>query len=277
MLDTSAEKLDKIDRIIDKRYRGEEDDRGADYIEFQCDIHNLKGSTGTYGFDSVSLIAHQLEYYIETNKQLTSKNLLDVQKYIDQIRNILEDGDEISAERLSGILESLPSSGPAQTSSKTQENVDALLVMTKGVQRKLVTTDLSNNGFELAYTDHPLDAFRLNVSLKPNLVITSLEFDNLSGLELAKALRGVDAMSETPVVLLTSMRSRECPTNSPPHSRAIHNDSRFAAKLADAAQEIGLSSVSKSQNHADIPYTITLRVEPLPPIVDAVYKPAACS
>ena len=140
---------------------------------------------------------------------------MDVQKYIDQIRNILEDGDEISAERLSGILESLPFSGPAQTSSKTEENVDALLVMTKGVQRKLVTTDLSNNGFELAYTDHPLDAFRLNVSLKPNLVITSLEFDNLSGLELAKASRGVDVMSETPVVLLTSMRSRECPTNSP--------------------------------------------------------------
>ncbi len=72
------------------------------------------------------------------------------------------------------------------------------------MKRKLVTADLSNNGFELAYADHPLDAFRLAVSLKPNLIITSLEFDNLSGLELAKALRGVDAMSETPVVLLTS-------------------------------------------------------------------------
>jgi chemotaxis protein histidine kinase CheA len=245
-IDTSAEKLDKIDRIIDKLYRGEEDDRGADYVEFQRDIHSLKGSAGTYGFDSVSLIAHRLEDYIETTRQLTSENLLDVQKYIDRIRDILEGGDEIAAERLSGILESLPTSGPAQTSSETEENVVALLVMTKGVQRKLVTADLSNNGFELAYADHPLDAFRLAVSLKPNLIITSLEFDNLSGLELAKALRGVDAMSETPVVLLTSHAVEGMSDELPPHSRAIHKDSRFAAKLADALQELGFSTASKN-------------------------------
>ena len=46
-INTSAEKLDKIDRIIDKLYRGEEDDRGADYFEFQRNTHSLKGSAGT--------------------------------------------------------------------------------------------------------------------------------------------------------------------------------------------------------------------------------------
>ena len=46
-IDTSAEKRDKIDRIIDKPYRGEEDDRGADYVEFQRDIHSLKGSAAS--------------------------------------------------------------------------------------------------------------------------------------------------------------------------------------------------------------------------------------
>lgn len=106
--------------------------------------------------------------------------------------------------------------------------------MTKGVQRKLVTSDLPNNCFELAYADHPLDAFGLAVSLKPNLIITSLEFDNLNGLELAKAPCGADAMSETPVVLLTSHAVEGMSDQLPPHGRAIHKDSRFAAKLADA-------------------------------------------
>ena len=46
-INTSAEKLDEIDRIIDKLYRGEEDDRGADYVEFQRNTHSLKGSAGT--------------------------------------------------------------------------------------------------------------------------------------------------------------------------------------------------------------------------------------
>ena len=49
----------------------------------------------------------------------------------------------------------------------------------KGVQRKLVIANLTGNGFELAYADHPLNAFRLAISLKPNLAVTSLEFENL--------------------------------------------------------------------------------------------------
>ena len=50
----------------------------------------------------------------------------------------------------------------------------ALFVMSKGVERKLVIANLSGNGFELADADHPLDAFRLAVSLEPNLVDTPL-------------------------------------------------------------------------------------------------------
>tara|TARA_B100000676_G_scaffold242956_1_gene244542 strand:- start:594 stop:1340 length:747 start_codon:yes stop_codon:yes gene_type:complete len=205
-IDTSAEKLDKIDAIIDRLYRGEEDDRGADFVEFQRDIHSLKGSAGTYGFDSVSLIAHRLEDYIETTRRLSSENLLDVQVFVDRIREIFEGGDEVPNDRLIPILDSLPTSGIAQTTESEQEAESkvALLVMSKGVQRKLVSADLTGNGFELAYADHPLDAFRLAVSLKPNLVVTSLEFDNLNGLELTRALRGVDATSTTPIVLLTS-------------------------------------------------------------------------
>ena len=147
--------------------------------------------------------------------------------------------------------------------------------MTKGVQRKLVTSDLPNNCFELAYADHPLDAFRLAVSLNPNVIITSLEFNNLGGLELTKALRGLDAMSETQIVLLTSHAIEGMSDELPPHSRAIHKDSRFAAKLADAIQELGFTTASKSQNPAAIPFTKTLWVGPVPPIVDAIYKLAA--
>tara|TARA_E500000331_G_scaffold60050_1_gene54500 strand:+ start:624 stop:980 length:357 start_codon:yes stop_codon:yes gene_type:complete len=117
--------------------------------------------------------------------------------------------------------------------------------MSKIVQRKLVTSDLSNNCFELAYADHPLDAFGLAVSLKPNLIITSLEFDNLNGLELAKAPCGADAMSETPVALLTSHAVEGISDQLPPHSRAIHKASRFAAKFADTKKEVGLSTTSK--------------------------------
>lgn len=243
-IDTSSEKLDRIDASIDLLYRGEEDGFGNNFIEFQRDIHSLKGSAGTYGFDSVSLIAHRLEDYIETAREVTRENFQDVQTYIDRIREILEGGDEISNERLSSILENLPTNGPSQPTTDTPENMVALLVMTKGVQRKLVTADLSGNGFELAYADHPLDAFRLAVSLKPGLIITSLEFDTLSGLELARAIRGVAATSETPVVLLTSHAVENIVEELPAFSRAIHKDSKFTTKLSEALSDFGFPTVN---------------------------------
>jgi len=49
-------------------------------------------------------------------------------------------------------------------------------------------------GFELAFANQPLEAFSLVVSLKPDLVVSSLEFDELSGLELAWSLRAVRAL-----------------------------------------------------------------------------------
>ncbi|MEC8204385.1 MAG: Hpt domain-containing protein, partial [Pseudomonadota bacterium] len=73
----------------------------------------LKGSAGTYGFDSVSLIAHRLEDYIETTRRLSSENLLDVQVIVDRIRKIFEGGDEVPNDRSTPILDSPPTRGVA--------------------------------------------------------------------------------------------------------------------------------------------------------------------
>ena len=124
----------------------------------------------------MSLIAHRLEDYIETTRRLSSENLLDAQVIVDRIREIFEGGDEVPNDRLTPILDNLRTRGIAQTTESEQEAESkvALLVMSKGVQRKLVSANLTGNGFELAYADHPLNAFRLAVSLEPNLVVTPL-------------------------------------------------------------------------------------------------------
>lgn len=112
--------------------------------------------------------------------------------------------------------------------------------MFKGVQRKLISADLTGYRFESAYADHPLDAFRLAVSLKPNLVITSLEFDNPNRLELKRALRGVYAASTTPIILLTSHSIDQMREALPEHTKAIHKDAGFATKLTEAIETFGI-------------------------------------
>lgn len=240
-IDNSAEKLDKIDEIIDRMYRGVADDRGSDFVEFQRDVHSLKGSAGTYGFQSVSLIAHRLEDYIETTRRLTGENFLAVQVFIDRIREILESGNEVAHDGLAPILESLPTSATSSEVTEEASQNTVLLVMPKGVQRKLVTSDLTAAGLEIAYADHPLEAFNLAVSLRPDLLVTSVEFDNLSGLELSRALRGVNATAEMPIILLTSHAVDQMSERLPKNVYAIHKDANFASKLGDTLGELGFS------------------------------------
>ena len=239
-IDNSSERLDGIDAIIDRLYQ-ELDDRDADYMAFQRDVHSIKGTAGTYGFGSVTMIAHRLEDYIEAVPRLNNDQLLHVQVYVDQIRGILEGGVEISSERLDQILASLPSNAAAlQQHDGVHRAVVVLLVMPKGVQRKMLITELSSCGFELAFSDHPLEAFRLAVVLKPDLIVTSFEFDDLNGLELANAFRAVKAISKTPIVLLTSHSVEQMEGPVPDNMQVVSKGRDFAPELASKLMQFGL-------------------------------------
>ena len=218
----SAERLDQIDLLIDRMYR-DTGDRKADFVEFQRNIHSMKGSAGTYGFDSVTLIAHRLEDFIEAAPGLNKGQLLDVQVYVDHIRAILESGQNASKDRLDEVLATLPTIGAAPTITQELKTGSVFLVMPKGVQRKLITQELVSCGFELAFANQPLEAFSLVVSLKPDLVVSSLEFDELSGLELAWSLRAVRALKQTPIVLLSSHDTAKIkPERIPEDTQVIH-------------------------------------------------------
>ncbi len=107
-IESSGERMDRIDTLIDTMYHGA-GDRCADLAEFQRDIHSLKGTAGTFGFDSVMLIAHRLEDFVESAPVLNNGQLLDVQIYVDRIREILESGRNVGEGCLDKILQSLPS------------------------------------------------------------------------------------------------------------------------------------------------------------------------
>ena len=84
-IESSSDTLDKIDAIIERMHSGA-GDKGADFVDLQRDIHSLKGSAGTFGFSSVTIVAHRLEDYIEATRRLSNEQLMDVQVFIDGIR-----------------------------------------------------------------------------------------------------------------------------------------------------------------------------------------------
>ncbi len=239
-IDSSAERLDRVDELIDRMYR-DRGDRNADFVEFQRDIHSMKGSAGTYGFDSVTLIAHRLEDFIESARLLNNGQLLDVQIYVDRIRDILDSGQNVTNDRLDGILATLPSIGTAPAITQERRSVSVFLIMPKGVQRKLITQELVSCGFELSFANSPLEAFSLAVSLRPDLIVSSLEFEPLNGLELACSLFAVKSTRDIPIVLLTSHDSKKIASDKvPENAQLIRKGPEFASDLANLLMQKGM-------------------------------------
>ena len=69
-IENSHEKLDMIDDLIGRLLDEEGEAWRETYIEFQRQIHTIKGTAGSYGFQMVTEIAHSLEDYIETSNSL---------------------------------------------------------------------------------------------------------------------------------------------------------------------------------------------------------------
>ncbi len=68
-LDSTTDRLAKIDQSIDDIYN-EKGSRDEIYRDLQKEIHSLKGSAGSYGFQSITTITHRLEDYMESSRRL---------------------------------------------------------------------------------------------------------------------------------------------------------------------------------------------------------------
>jgi len=202
-IDICIEKLDSIDIAID-RFISDPGKRGERFPDFQREIHSIKGSAGTHGFSSISTIAHRLEDYVESTRRLSSGKWLEVQIFIDAIREIIESREEPDADRTEEVLNALPTSALPTLETKQGKRVTVLLVMPLGVQRKLVGMELASIGFDVSFIGSPMQAIQVAFAVKPHAILSSQELSGFSGSELAAVFKAIKAMSKIPFVILTS-------------------------------------------------------------------------
>ena len=202
-INNCIDKLDGIDIVIDK-FISEPGKKGDAFFNFQREIHSIKGSAGTHGFSSVTTIAHRLEDYVESTRRLSSRKWLEVQNFIDAIRDMIESREEPNADRTKQVLNSLPTSAVPTLETKQGKRVTVLLVMPLGVQRKLVGMELASIGFDVSFIDSPMQAIQVAFAVKPHAILSSQELSGFSGSELAAVFKAIKTMSKIPFVILTS-------------------------------------------------------------------------
>jgi HPt (histidine-containing phosphotransfer) domain-containing protein/CheY-like chemotaxis protein len=224
--------LFEIERLIGSMRRGE----GADqaFMEVRRHIHTIKGQGATFGFPTITRVAHMLEDYIETLGALDEHALDDLQVFVDRIARLLDNGEPETAEAVGALLDRLPSARTATFTDQIVKDVRALVVMPKSMQRSIIGRELLSCGFRLSFADDTIFGLNAAIAFPPRIVLASFEIPSFSGVELANVFRSVQSLRQAYYILLTSHAADDSRLRDLPHGTGIvHKGGDFAEQMVD--------------------------------------------
>ena len=116
-----------------------------------------------------------------------------------------------------------------------------MVVMPPGLQRKLVGTELASCGFGVSFAKDPLEAINLAVTLKPQVVLSDQEFDNITGADLAEIFGLIKTTQNCHFAVVTSYDEMEGELALLPHKvRILKKDKNFMDNLTEYLMNISL-------------------------------------
>lgn len=238
----SQSRLEILDACIASLLATE--DGGADQlIEFQREVHNLKGTGASFGFPSISLIAHRLEDYLLLAGNPATKQLGDIQIFVDRLSDIIDQAVEPDDDAINKILRTLPVHSVFDPSEVTQRDVEVLLVIPSRAIGHLVSRELQACGYRVITAQTPSVAFDLVIKTRPDMIITSAVLDPVSGIDLVRVFAAMALTEDIPIAVLTSFARNHQDFQRLPAGAAIirlddHLNDDLANVIADFEQRL---------------------------------------
>jgi len=224
-IESSEDRLDEVEEVtaqlLNKNNKVE-----YGLLEIKRHIHSLKGLGGCFGFPAVSIWAHALEDYLEAMNYIGAEQVWDIQLFLDSIRDVLEAGRNPSDEEIAAALKSMPLKGIEQERSRLRAGLCVLLLMPRGIQRKIINRELTTFGFKVIIVESSMQAIDLAITLRPDVVISSMILDRMTGIELARILGAIDGTAHNKFLLLTASDEPATMTGSIPDNVRIAKKGR---------------------------------------------------
>ncbi len=202
-IESSEDRLDEVEGSV-SRLLADAGRPDHEQLEIKRHVHTLKGTGGSFGFPAITVWCHALEDYLETIKELGVDQLWDVQLFIDRIRDVLESGLNPDDMEVAAAVKGMPLRGLSRERSPLKAGMSVMLLMPKGIQRKIISRELTTFGFKVIIAESSLSAVDLAITLRPDVVISSHVLDRISGLELARVLGAIEATSHHKFLLMTA-------------------------------------------------------------------------
>ena len=241
-IENSDDSLNHIDQLI-KQLQDGNGDWNETFLDLQRAVHTIKGSAGSYGFPTVSIIAHALEDYIETATDIRERELTDIQFHVDRMRAILESGANPDDDAAQKILHDLPicKAISLKVSPQDVQNITAVLIMPKNVQRKIIATELVSCGFRTIMAENGLTGIAAVLARRPDFIVANRELDDIGGLELAGVFDVIEAVKGTNFMLISSTPATEAEIQALPDTvRVVQKGTTFSSDMTNALIEWGI-------------------------------------
>lgn len=229
-IEDTSDKLEEIEQAI-ARLRSGTGKVENNVMEIKRLMHTVKGGGGSFGFPTVSKVAHAFEDYLETTGDIQNIHSDDILLFCDAIASILDSGREPDDVHANMMLRSLPT-GRGQAGRHMLDRGVAILVMPRGVQRKIIAQELAQFGYKVHILDDPLRAIDMAITLKPDFIISTLALDRISGLEFAWILRMIASTQNVKCAVVTADHiTDELLESLPPKTSLIRKGPSFAPEL----------------------------------------------
>lgn len=178
-------------------------DFASQYDNLQRYVHSIKGTAGTFGFPAITVFAHRLEDFLEASKDVRP-HLDEVQLFLDRIREVAESGQNPDEDEYIRLLRSLPRAHSRIAAVRPTREVNILLVMPRDIQRKIIGHELSSCGFGMSFVATGVEAIASVLLMKPDVVISGYVLEDMSGVDLARALAAIKATQGVNFALISS-------------------------------------------------------------------------
>ena len=239
-IETASDQLDNIEIKLDQFESGT-GNAEEDLLNIQRAIHNIKGQGATFGFPLTGRVAHMLEDYLLNANGIRPENLADIRVYLDLMKDLISLNENIAEDDPQNLLNALPTGQVRTFSNQYTRDINMLLVMPSGLQRKMIARELLSCGFRVMRAYDSVEALSVAVDITPDIVFINYDMTPFSGRELSNVLTAVDSLRDIHIVLLTSYEAgNEKLQDLPDNVSVVHKHSDFTEDIGELLIQWGV-------------------------------------
>ncbi len=237
-IDTVEDRLVNLQEAMQDFHDGKINGKHA-LATVRLEAHSLKSVAASFDMKALKVLCHRFEDYFFNVTELREENCKDILFFADRMSECLDAFAKDCDIDVSRLMRKLPNKGGFEVGDVMVSEIEVMLVMEPGTATKIVTRELLECGYRMINVASTMDAIQLIPAMRPDAVIVSRIMPELSGVDLACALKAMPATRDIPVALIATSEKEKF-KDLPPSVPVLRKGGKFGDDVADVFVKLGI-------------------------------------